>query len=267
MKFIKIKKSGKIFLGDSENKSLKLQKVDSLKEYLSCNLELEEGMIFGTFFDLILKEKEFFNIVFQQELNGKTLEYFENKIKEKPKQFNEDYFVNFLELSKVFEFFTFDKGNTIDLFSIFLGIGKTDDEFDVFIPLSLYPINELKKIELFLNRNVEIYRDISDEDVEADYDDDDDEMEDELNGERVKPFFEALTKITLYEAIQSIIFEISYYKTEEEQIKVRQNQNKKYVTESKVLILEQQLKDHISNEEYEKASLVKRELDKLKAKN
>jgi hypothetical protein len=265
MKFIKIKKSGKIFLGDSENEPLKLQRVDNLKEYLSCNLEVEEGMLFGTFFDLILKEKEFFNIVFHQELNGKTLEYFENKMKEKPKSIKEDYYINFLEISKIFEFFTFDKGNTIDLFSMFLGIGKTDDDFDVFIPLSLYSVNELKKMELFVNRVVEVYRDISED---MDFDDDDGEDDEEyVNDEGVKPFFEALTKITLYEAIQSILFEISYYKTEEEQLKVRQNQNKEHVVENKISILEQQLKEHIANEEYERASFVKQKLYKLKSKN
>ena len=267
MKIVKIKKDGKIFLEEHESGIVKAKKVKSLKGYLACEVEFEKGLTFGTFFSLILKEKDFFDDVFTQELNGKKLKEFENELKGNLENYQEDFKLNFLEISKIFELFTFEKGSTIDLFSVFIGLGKTTDGFDVFIPLSFCSVNELKDLELVLNKIVEVYKDLQpDDSVENDDDDDDDDIDDDfsLQEGELTPFFESATRISLYEAIQCILYEISYYKTSEERDKMRKNQNNEQVNRNKILILESQLAKYIEDEEFEKAAVVKREIDRIK---
>lgn len=271
MKILKIKKNGKIFLKEQDDDTARVKSIKSLKEYLACEVEFENGLTFGTFFKLILKEKEFFDIIFAQELNGKKLKDFEDKFDEEPEVYKEEYTLDYLEISKIFELFSFEKGSTIDLFAVFIGIGKTDDGFDVFIPLSFCSISELKDKEIVLNKLVEVYKDSpASEEGEDNDESDEEEMNDEYEQQEdddMLPFFEAATRITLYEAIQSILYELSYYKNDKERIKTRKNQNNQHMDKNKIEILELQLKKHIESEEYEKAALVKRELDKLKTVN
>ncbi|MFA5369055.1 MAG: UvrB/UvrC motif-containing protein [Candidatus Paceibacterota bacterium] len=267
MKIIKIKKDGKILLEEHENELVKVKKVKSLKGYLACEIEFEKGLTFGTFFGLLLKEKDFFDDVFTQELKGKKLKEFEDELKGDVETYQEDFKLDCLEISKIFEFFTFEKGSTIDLFSVFIGIGKTTDEFDVFIPLSFCSVNELKDLKLLLNKIVEVYKDLPINEPGDEDGDDDDEIEDGApleEGEMV-PFFEAATRISLYEAIQCILYEISYYETREERINARKNQNNEQINKNKIFFLEAQLTKHIENEEFEKAAVVKREIDRIKA--
>jgi len=270
MKVIKIKKNGEIFLEEHENENVKVKNVKSLKKYLACEVEFEKGLTFGTLLKLIIKEGNSFNVVFCQELNGKKLEYFEEKFDADPEVYEEDFKLEYLEISKIFELFSFEKGSTIDLFSVFIGIGKTNDGFDVFIPLSFYSIAELKDMEVMLNKLVEVYRDLPMDDVDmSDEDDDEDDDEDESvlpqqNSDAAYPFFEAAARITLYEVIQCIIYELSYYKTDEERITVRKNQNNEQINKNKIALLELQLKKHVEGDEFEKAAIVKRELDRLK---
>lgn len=266
MKIVKIKKDGKILLEEHENGLIKVKKIKCLKEYLACEIEFEKGLTFGAFFSLILKEKDFFDVVFAQELNGKKLKEFESELKSNVKNHQEDFKLEFLEISKIFELLTFEKGSTIDLFSVFIGLGKTTDGFDVFIPLSFCSVNELKDLELELNKIVEVYKDLQPDDLnEDDNDDDDDDEEYPLQEGEMTPFFESATRISLYEVVQCILYEISYYKTPEEREKMRKNQNNEQVNKNKVLILESQLAKHIEDEEFEKAAVVKREIERLKA--
>jgi hypothetical protein len=264
MKVIKIKKSGKIFLEEAIGEEVKTTRIKSLSNFLACEVELEEGLTFGTLFKLILKEKDIFDIIFHQELNDKELKDFEKKLNEVPVVYEEDFKLNYLEVSKIFELFTFDKGNTIDLFSVFVGIGKTNDGFDVLIPLSFFSVSELKDVEIIQNKSVEVCKDVKvgDEDYPEENDDDDD-GDDEPDDDNLIPYFEASTKINLYEILQCIICEIAYYRDDNDRISVRRNQNSEHINKNKIAILQTQLKDHIENEAFEKAAIVKRELDRL----
>ena len=149
------------------------------------------------------------------------------------------------------------------MFTVFIGVGKTSDEFDVFIPLSFCSISELNSKELILNKLVEVYRDFHTEDQEELEEMDEDDYDD---GEvEMYPFFEAATRINLYEVIQSVLYEVCFYKTDKERLEMRRNQNNEQMNKNKINILEVQLAKHIYEEEYEKASVAKRELDRLKA--
>ena len=265
MKVIKIKKSGKIFLEEYDDDKTTSKKVSSLKEYLPCDVEFDPEMTFGTLFNLILREKEFFDIVFKQELNGKNLEYFENAMKKKPEAYDKDFKLEYLEVSKIFEFFMFEKGSSIDLFSVFIGMGKTDDGTDVYVPLSYCSVSELKNLEIFPNKLVEVYRDMPNCEDCDDYEDCEEGHACENEGEDGVGFIESVTRITLYEALQSIIYEISYYKSDEERTKARKEQSDEQNKKNRMGFLENQLQTHINKEDYEKAAVVKREIDKLKS--
>lgn len=262
MKVITIKKGGKIHISEFDaNGKITTNSTDtSLKEYLASEVEFGKGLTFGALFKLILKDKEFFDIVFSQELNGRKLQEFENELNKKQIVCDDILKLDFLEITKIFELYTFEKYSTIDLFPVFLGVGKSNELEDVFIPISFYSVNELKNLEIIGNKVVDVYKDEYDEEYE------DEESEERKIGvtNESSPYFESSTRITLYEAIQGILFEISFHKNDEERLKIRKSQNSEYANKSRVSILERQLESHIEKEEYEKAAMVKRELDKLK---
>ena len=262
MRILKIKKNGKLFVDELGEDKIKSKKVGSIKEYLACEVEFEEGLTFGTLFKLLVKEAAFFDVVFAEELNGSSLKDYLKKMSETPKSFNDDFTLEYLEISKIFELFAFEKGSTVDLFPVFIGIGKTKEGLEIFIPLSFFFINELKNVEIVPNKFVEVYREMR-LDTMNEVDEDDDEDDDE----GMVPFFEAATRITLYEALQCIVYEIAFYKDDEDKIKIRKNQNNEQSNRKKIDILEILLKQHTDSEEYEKAASVKKEIEKLKTES
>lgn len=277
MKVIKITKSGKIFLdnysAEISDKTSKPKKLNSIKEYLSCEVEFEEGLTFGTFFKLILEEKDFFNTVFSQELNGKSLDALEKEMNESSPAIKDDYSLDFLEVSKFFELISFNKGYSIDLFAIFTGAGKTEEGIAALIPVSFYSLNEIKDVEIVINNVTEIYNNSNDEMFEEI---DDEEVEEVDSCEIAMnygvideslPSIEANNRITLYEVIQSIFYEISYFKNKKDRIKARKSQNEQETNKNKMLILEKQLSFYVKNDEFEKAAMIKRDIDKLKLKS
>ena len=59
MRTLLFKKSGEIILEDKFTE--KKEKISTLKHYLDCPVIIEEGLLFETFFNHILNEKDFFN--------------------------------------------------------------------------------------------------------------------------------------------------------------------------------------------------------------
>jgi serine/threonine protein kinase len=55
---------------------LEREEVRSIKNYLNCIIHLEEGTTFETFFNIILKDKEFFNEVYKDIMGGFDLSQF-----------------------------------------------------------------------------------------------------------------------------------------------------------------------------------------------
>lgn len=262
MKTIKIKNDGSTFLEEQIDDTITSIKIESIKEYLACEVEFEEGLTLGMFLKLLFKDKEIYDIIFSQELNGKSIKYFEELINKKDvEKVQTDFKIDSLEITKIFEFLFFDKNSTIDLFTIFLALGKTEDDFDIFIPISLCSINELKDINLYINKSVDIYRELETEEEE---DGNEDEEVDDETESNLQPLMETTSRISLYEAIQSILYEISFYQTEEDRISARENQNGEHMIKEKIAIKENQLKKYISEENFEKAAVIKREIDKIK---
>ncbi|MFA5067991.1 MAG: UvrB/UvrC motif-containing protein [Candidatus Izemoplasmatales bacterium] len=258
MKILHIKKNGKLLIENYESNNVDLYFAESLSDCLSCDIELDDGVLFETVFGLILKEKDFFGKVFYQELSGRTLDDLEKEMKSKKKPKENDVSLNFLEITKVFEFFsTEEKINTIDLYCVFVGIGKTKENIDVFIPTSVCPLNELKNVPVKLSKIVESYNDIPEDN------EDDQQSMIEYSGD-LSPSFKAITRISVYEFIQSIFYEICYYKKIEEKIQLRNIKDDKLNSQNKLTFLESQLSKHVENDEFEKAAALKKQIEKIK---
>ena len=259
MRIIIIKKNGKLFVKDylcdkNGDYSPFYKEVGNIKKYLGCELEVEEGTKFGTFFNLIAKEKDFINMVFYEELRGRKFEGYRYNDMQDPKTDQEELKMDYVELSKSFDLLNEDDFNAIDLATIFIGVGKID-EYNVFFPLSICSFNELKDKELVVNNHVEVFK----EHICPDDEDDEDDCS-------MGTVFMYETKITLYEAIQSIIFELFFYENEEEKAKNREEKNVVGACRLKLQLLENNLVNYIEEENYEKASETKAEIDRLKKK-
>lgn len=254
MRFVEIKKDGKILRHEIvKNKEVK-KEIDGLSSCLAMEVEIEEGTTFKTIMGILLKEKEFFNKLFCEELKGAVLEDFEKQLSKRQNSKNNDgedgEKLEFLEVAKMFELLTFEKGNTIDLFTIFVGIGKTPEEEFVYMPVSLSPINDIKNYEIVINKNVQIFQEKPDAD-------EDDQV----------PVLVAICSISVYEMLQAILYEISYFTTPEDKLKQKKDLVKKIKMEDTLFELEQGLESAVKKEEYEKAARLKKELDRLKNKN
>ncbi len=252
MKFIIIKKSGKIIKQSIDNGKEVNEEVKSLADYLGAELEFEKGVTLKTIFKLLSREKAFFNKLYKQELGEKKLEDFDKQLQKKQtdsKNKNEDGdIMKSLEITKMFELFNFEKGSTIDLFAIFIGIGLSENEpGEVFMPVSLIPINNLKNYEVVINKAVEIFKSSP--------------MDE--NGENVESLLIAASSMSVYEAFQAIIYEIAYFGTAEEKIKERKKIEEDYKLEDRIFELESNLSMYVENEEYEKAAKIKKELEML----
>ena len=91
-------------------------------------------------------------------------------------------------------------------------------------------------------------------------DDDGDEFDDEFDN----VLFEGIVLITVHEAIQAILYEISFYGNPSEKNKALKEFEKAYKKEDLMAILELALKKAIEEERYEDAAATQESIDKLK---
>jgi len=252
MRSILITKSGKIIRENHFDKNDKKEALDTLVYNLSSPLELEEGVTFKTFFNFIMQDKDFFDIVFFEEMGGYSLDLYEDEWKKraiKPK-YSELGEIKNLEISKMKQVAEFENQNIFETLTLFQGVGIDEIGDYIEYTLSLTPLNELKNYQLILNNNIEIYTD-SVEDL----------------GLEPKPILEALTQITVYEAIQSILYEITFYGSPEEKEKTKQEIIKNHSVENMIPFLESRIEDAVEIEDYNTAAKLKKLIDKMKKGN
>ena len=257
-----IKKDGKIFTKERFKKDAKEKEIKKLYKHLSYELILEEGVTLELLINIILKEKTFFNNLFKPDLNKFKLESIKDIMDAKDN--SDEGIVNsysetlrYLEVSKMFELLSYkDNTNSIDLFPLLVGIGQPDpsdeggdegddmEDDDVFMPIGLFPLSKLKKFEVSLQKNVELFR--SDE-----------------NGD-LTLLLTAVAPLTVYEVFTAILYEITYFGTDEDKKEQLKEQTNQRSTSDKIEDLELYLQELVDSEQYEKASKIKKDLDKLK---
>ena len=254
MKILKINKNGTMVEREMDlNNTVVTSHPDKLSLFLANEIELEEGIKFETIISLLYKEKDFFNILFHQELNGTTIENIKKQMdtKENNHITEEEKEISFLEISKMFELVSFEKGNTIDLYTVLMGVGKEKKEDEsieeFYVPVSMSSLSILKKYNIKIQKIVSIYRE-------------------NITEEYQEPIIIAGSSITVYELLQAILYEVCYYNNNQKKKEAYNKQDIEFNFDDRIFELETTLKVLVKNEEYEKASQIKKELDELKKK-
>jgi len=246
METILIAKDGKIFKNLHYSTSTKEKRVKSLSSYLGCYVKIEDGIVFKTIFDLILKEKEFFDKVFAQELDNYSLSVFEKEWKKRGNpSYQEDFKIKYLEVQKIYDYFETNGIEEIETFTLISAVSVLDGK-EIKYSITLVPVSELKKIEVKINDQVDIFAANREED----------ELE-------IFKIISAKTRITVYELIRSIIFEIAMYGSPEEKKEKTKEFLKNINSKSMIPSLQKRMQEVIQKEDYEEAAELKEIIKKL----
>lgn len=239
MKTIIFKKDGSLYLQDKITKEEK--KVDSIKYYLDCPVKLDEGITFGTFFNHIVVDKDFLNVVYKETMGDSNIDYFLEEWLLPPKPTVKGSGIQFLKAYKIFDYIELlEDKDFIDIRVDFDGIGSDDELYN----LEFLPLNELKDIPMVLVDNISIYRTVSN-----------------IKGEEL--FFRGNSFTLLFELIGTVLYILTIHKTP----KGRSSAKKKFIKilgETNIIdILEEQKNEAVEEQNYEEASQLKKILDRL----
>lgn len=225
--------------------SLKITRKDSeeVKElspkdivfYMGEDVELGEDLTFGRFFEILIINKEFFNVLFNSELNQLKIDDF---ISDFEMNFNFEDDDDFkLRLSWACNYDIDNDGTDLYDYIVFNGYGKpyNEENFDYPFSICFFPLNEIKNKLMFCDNTYEIDKLTSD------------------NNE-VRQIFSAKHKpFTLYGIISSILYEITYYGTPENRDKERE--------EYELMLM--QVGDDVEKEEEQYIEELKHDIDKM----
>ena len=240
MKAIVFKKNGEITLLNRITKEE--EKINTIIHSLDCPTILEEGITFGTFFDHIIKEKDFFNTVYKETMGDSTLNNFISEWSQLPTKKLKDHGIDYLKTYKVFDYIELmGEDNFIDIRIDFDGIGREGELFNV----EFISLNNLKPIPLVLSNKISIYRTVAN-----------------IKGEEL--FFEGNTFTLLFELIGTILYVLTIHQTP----KGRESAKHKFIkiiNETNIIeMLEQQKEEAVEIQNYEEAAQLKKILDRLR---
>lgn len=232
-------KEGKIFLEDTFNK--KREEINHLKNVLDCPVIMEDGVLFDHIFNMIMKDKDYFNIVFGETIGEGLLDNFvEEWNNEKEPLTNK---MSFLKAYKVFDYIELpDHKGFVDIRVNFDGMNEQGDVFN----LEFIKLNQLKGVPLILSNNISIHRTVSN-----------------LKGEEL--FFKGESFVILFELIGTILYIISTHVSPQKR-EAAKNKFIEVISNTNIIeILEQQKNEAVEDQNYEEAAYLKRVLDRLKS--
>jgi len=185
---------------EAKSKSVEEVNVADVICFLGEEVEFGEDIIFKNLFDVIIFHKDFFNILYANELKGTLIEDFIDEYESDLRIINNnvDYKLRFSWIAD-----TYDHGTSVELFDYvsfdaFGKLNKKEDKQDYGISVALSSLCEIKHDAVFIDNTYEI----------KDYS----TMENEIDS-----IFKANVKpITLYDVFGSILVEISKFGTPED---------------------------------------------------
>lgn len=239
MKTIFITSDGKIYRMNYLGR-LERDEVKSLKNFLNCVLHLEEGITFETFFNIILKEKEFFNEVFKDTMGGFDLNQFLKEWK-KVSDNNKVSKISYLEIYRDIKLKDTGGLLTLDVNNIFEGVIKKEGKKET-ITLDFIPINDLKKLSLKLNTDFNIPGEIIEE----------------VN------MISSIKEMTLFEVIECILYDITFYGDPTSRDNIKEDVFKPHNKDNVVELLKFDMDELVSNEKYEEAIEILNFINKYK---
>ena len=240
MKAIKFKNNGEIVLMDRFTHSE--SPITTLTKYMDCPTIIEEGVTFEMFFQHIIKDKDFFNIIYSETMGDSSIDNFITEWDKSPSLQIEEKGLSFLKVYKIFDYIELpEKDNFIDIRIDFDGVGKEDELFN----LEFIPVNELKPLPIVLSEKISIYRTVSN-----------------IKGENL--FFEGNTFILLFELIGTILYVLTIHRNPEGRESAK-DKFIKIIGETNIIdLLEEQKEDAVEIQNYEEAAQLKKILDRLK---
>mgnify|MGYP003651152711 CR=1 FL=1 len=240
MKALIFKKNGELFLLNRFTQEE--EKVETVKNYLDCPTILEDGITFETFFNHIIKEKEFFNIVYSETMGESSIDNFIEEWELPSTDILTQKGLTYLKAYKIFDYIELmDKNNFIDIRIDFDGIGKEEELYNV----EFIPLNELKNLPLYLSDQISIYRTVSN-----------------LRGEEL--FFKGNTFTLLFELIGTILYVLTIHNTPTSRESAK-HKFIKIIGETNIIdLLEQQKEEAVEIQNFEEAAQLKKILDRLR---
>tara|TARA_Y100000310_G_C20522298_1_gene734266 strand:+ start:227 stop:967 length:741 start_codon:yes stop_codon:yes gene_type:complete len=239
MKILFFTKNGNLLLVDKTTN--KRKKIDNLQYYLDCPVLFEEGILFETFFNHIVKEKEFLNKVFKETMGDSTIDNFLEEWDKPSKAFIKNKGIQSIKSYKIFDCVEFPTEECfVDIRIDFDGIGSSEEIYN----LEFIPLNHLKKIPFILSNQLMTQKTIS-----------------ILKSENL--FHKATTFILLFELIGSVLYILTIHNNP---IKRESAKHKfiKILKETNLIeILNKEKNKSISQENYEEAAYYKRMVDRL----
>jgi len=249
MKTVLFANDGKIFENKNYSTDTKEVKITSIKDKLGCYVKFEEGVMFKYIFNAILKDKEFFDQVYSEELEGYSLTAFEKEWKKKADvSYQKEFNIKYLEFNKIYDYYQIDEVEEIESFTIVSAVGNLESQ-DMKYSITLVPVNGLKQMPVKFNDNVNIYAVAND-----------DEKEEIIN------IIKAKTKMTIYQMIRAIIFEIAMFGGPEQKKEKTKEFLKNINAKTMIPSLKTRLEEAIKSENYEEAAELKRIIDQLTGK-
>jgi hypothetical protein len=240
MKTIFITSDGKMYRMNYLGR-LERDEVKSIKNYLNCVLHLEEGTTFETLFNIILKDKDFFNEVFKETMGGHDLNQFikEWGNKKKRKRINK---ISYLQIRR--DINLKDSGGVmiLDINNIFEGVIRNENGTKESVTLDFIPINDLKNLFLKVNTDFNIPGEII---------------------ENVN-IVSSTKEMTVFEVLESILYEITFYGDPTSRDKIKEDIFKLQNKENMVELLKSDMEDLLFDEKYEEAIEILNLINKYK---
>ncbi len=239
MKTLYFKKSGELYLVDRITKEETY--VETIKHYLDCPVKLEKGITFKTFFNHIIKDKDFFNIVYKETMGKSSIDDFLSEWDEDGVDINPDKGIQYIKAYKIFDYIEVAlEEDFVDIRIDFDGVGKDDQLYN----LEFIPLNELKNIPLIVEEKMSIYRTVAN-----------------LKGEEL--FFKGNSFTLLFELLGTILYVITIHGTPKGKLSAK-NKFIQILGETNIVdLLEEQKEDAVEEQNYEQASQLKKILDRL----
>lgn len=231
------------------------EKVDDLALHLNDDISIEEDITLENLFDILIEFEEL-DLLFKSWTRGFKFENYYEELKSDSDVKETEML--YLEVYNVAEYFSYvdDDCNTIKPYESYVSISGVSKETNYSI--SFTPLNSIKDLLVKVNEDYIIPREF-DEDPK-----------------RQNPLFKGTKGISLYDFIGCILNEISFHGYREHKEEVMEELDDRIekidIGEAETIshedfmieILEKDLKRLIKEEKFERAEMVKKEIEELK---
>lgn len=238
MKNILLDVNGDLFLED--NFSGSVEKIDTLKYYLDCQLRIDDGATFGHLFEYIMKDQEILDVIFGETMGGNSLEMFKEEwANEKVNIKKEDLGLENIRIRKSIEYFEVDssKGFT----DIRIDFDGVNSETGVIYSLEFMSLPEMRNIPI----SIDVLMNVENNTKNTDFDYPDSEC-----------------VITLFDILGSILHEITFYGGPLQREQTKQKIIDNIDSDNLLDVLKLQLAEAVKSENYEEAAELKNLIEK-----